>query len=116
MADLDGLGPEERPRQPTSLQDFRARSRRVREACRERPPRASGDEDEQQQRRLKGRPPYPFRTLWVGSMAFCALAKTGTTFWKRVFFYLDQGLSGPLLSHDFGDVHEKAAYMLMAPR
>ena len=49
--------------------------------------------------------------LHVRSISFCSLPKTGTTFWKRILYNLDKGLSGPLLSHDYGDIHGKTNYM-----
>ena len=58
------------------------------------------------------RPPFRYHTLRVKSMSFCSLAKTGTTFWKRILYYLDRGLSGPFLSHDFGAIHAKTLHLL----
>ncbi|XP_070198899.1 carbohydrate sulfotransferase 13-like [Littorina saxatilis] len=93
------------PRQPTSLQAFQNRSQRVRDACSAKSGSAA-----------QGQPPFPYHSLYVRSMSFCALPKTGTTFWKWILYYVDKNMTGPLLSHDYGDIHKLTRYMEKADR
>ncbi|XP_070179048.1 carbohydrate sulfotransferase 8-like [Littorina saxatilis] len=93
------------PRQPTSLQALQNRSQRVRDACSAKSGSAA-----------QGQPPFPYHSLYVRSMSFCALPKTGTTFWKWILYYVYKNMTGPLLSHDYGDIHKLTRYMEKADR
>nr|KAG5693859.1 hypothetical protein BaRGS_009915 [Batillaria attramentaria] len=89
---------------PTSLATFQQRKKRLEAACTERRNEAANNNNSKL-------PAFPYHTMWTGSLAFCPLPKTGTTTWKRILYYMDQGLKGRLLDTAYGDIHTKTMYM-----